>query len=110
MIQKYCAIHTAVLLALAIIGNMFSLEVGGSITAEDLDITAKKIMFGVFVALVAGPVVINWISMFFDALFKSSFKWILVSFLFAFFGTVLYYFPVYSKRAPTGSDARTFNQ
>lgn len=110
MIQKYCAIHTAVLLALAIIGNVLSLEVGGSITAEDLDTSTKKMMFGVFLALVAGPVVINWVSMLFDALFKASFKWILVCFLFAPFGTAPYYFLEYSKRAQTRSEAQTFNQ
>ncbi|WP_305967378.1 hypothetical protein [Marinobacter salsuginis] len=110
MIQKYCAIHTAVLLALATIGNVFSLEVGGSITAEDLDTSTKQMMFGVFVALVVGPVIINWISMLFDALFKASFKWILVCFLFAPFGTVPYYFLVHSRRAQTRSEAQTFTQ
>lgn len=109
MIQKYCAIHTAVLLALAIIGNVFSLEAGGSITAEDLDTAAKKAAFGVLVALVTGPVVIHWISMLFDALFKANFKWILACFLFGFFGTVPYYFLKYSRRAGTGQEAQTLN-
>ena len=110
MIQKYCAIHTAVLLALAIIGNMLSLDLGGSITEDDLDTSAKKIAFGVFVAMVAGPVMIHWLSMLFDALFKASFKSILVCFFFAFIGTVPYYFLAYRKRASAKVEASTFNQ
>ena len=97
MIQKYSAIHTAIILLIALILNMLPVAPFETVNTDDFESSVGKALFVFSVLFVVIPVFINTISMFFSMIARGKWLWAIATFFLAFITTTLYYFVVYSK-------------
>ncbi len=97
MIQKYSAIHTAIVLLIGLILNILPVKPFGTVTTDDFETPLGKALFVFSILFVAIPIGVNTISMFFSMVMRGKWLWLIATFFLAFLITVPYYFVVYSE-------------
>lgn len=97
MIQKYSAIHTAIVLLIALVLSILPVQPFETVSTDDFDSSLGKALFICSMLFIVLPVFVNTISMFFSMIMRGKWLWLIATFFLAFLITVPYYFVVYSK-------------